>query len=168
MDLITHLPRTARGFDSIATFVDRLSKYVYFVPCVETTNAEDFAHIFLRTVVARHGMPKRIVSDRDGRFVSRFWQALVKALGCNHTMSSSHHPETDGQSERMHRSVEQVLRCYVSSRQDDWDQLLPMAEFALNSTKSISTGHTPAFVVYGREPTLPMEHALRAVTDGPV
>ena len=65
----------------------------------------------------------------------------------------------------MHRSIEQVLRCYVTARQTNWDVLLPMCEFALNSTKSASTGYTPAFVVYGREPVLPLEHAVRSVTD---
>ena len=68
----------------------------------------------------------------------------------------------------MHRSVEQVLHCYVTARQDNWDVLLPMCEFALNSTKSASTGFTPAYGVFGREPTLPLEHAVRSVTDCPV
>ena len=65
----------------------------------------------------------------------------------------------------MHRTVEQVLRCYVTARQTDWDLLLPLREFALNSTKSASTGYTPAVVLYGRKPVLPVEHAVRYVTD---
>ena len=72
MDLITHLPTTAAGHDAIVTFVDRLSKYVYFVPCRADINAEQLAHLFLTTVVVRHGMPRRLVSDRDSRFTSRF------------------------------------------------------------------------------------------------
>ena len=73
MDIITHLPLTDRGYDAIATFVDRMSKYVYFVPCKSMISAEELAKLFMLTVVARHGMPKRIISDRDGRFLSRFW-----------------------------------------------------------------------------------------------
>ena len=65
----------------------------------------------------------------------------------------------------MHRSVEQILRCFVSSMQGDWDLYLPTAEFALNSTKSASTGYSPAFVLYGREPTLPLEHAIQSLVD---
>ena len=65
----------------------------------------------------------------------------------------------------MHRTVEQVLRCYVTACQTDWDLLLPLCEFALNSTKSASTGYTPAMVLYGREPVLPVEHAVCNVTD---
>ena len=60
----------------------------------------------------------------------------------------------------MHQSTEQVLRCYVSARQTDWENLLPMCEFALNSSCSATTGYLPAYVVYGREPVLPLEHAL--------
>ena len=68
----------------------------------------------------------------------------------------------------MHRTVEQVLRCYVTARQTDWDLLLPLCKFALNSIKSASTGYTPAMILYGREPVLPVEHAIRDVTDAPV
>ena len=68
----------------------------------------------------------------------------------------------------MHRSVEQILRCFVTARQTNWDVLLPMCEFALNSTESASTGHTPAYVLFGHEPVLPLEHAVREVTDCPV
>ena len=66
----------------------------------------------------------------------------------------------------MHRTVEQVLRCYVTTRQTNWDFLLPLCKFALNSTKSASMGYTPAMVLYGCEPVLPVEHAVRDVTDG--
>ena len=68
----------------------------------------------------------------------------------------------------MHCTVEQVLRCYVTARQTDWDLLLPLCEFALNSSKSASMGYTPAMVLYGHEPVLPVEHAICDVTDAPV
>ena len=68
----------------------------------------------------------------------------------------------------MHCSIEQVLRRYVTARQTNWDVLLLLCEFALNSTKSAATGYMPAYVLYGREPVLPLEHAVRSVTDCPV
>ena len=68
----------------------------------------------------------------------------------------------------MHRTVEQILQCYVTAWQTDWDLLLPLCKFALNSTKSASMGYTPAMVLYGHEPVLPVEHAVCDVTDGPV
>ena len=73
MDIITHLPVTERGCDAIAMCVDRMSKYVYFVPCKSMISAEELTQLIFVTVVSRHGMPKRIISDRDGRFLSRFW-----------------------------------------------------------------------------------------------
>ena len=73
MDLITHLPLTEGGHDAIATFVDRFSKMTYFVPIVGTIDAAQFAQVFFQTVVCRHGMPDRVISDRDRRFVSQFW-----------------------------------------------------------------------------------------------
>ena len=73
MDIITHPPVTERGCDAIATFVDRMSKYVCFVPCKSTISAEELAQLFIATVVSWHGMPKRIISDHDGRYLSRFW-----------------------------------------------------------------------------------------------
>ena len=106
MDLITHFPVTSKGNDAICTFVCRLSKYAYFVPCKGTATAQDIAQLFISTVVSRHGMPKRVLSDRDPRFVSSFWRALVAALGCEQRLSSAYHPQTDGQTERMHRSIE--------------------------------------------------------------
>ena len=73
MDIITHLPVTEWGCDAIATLMDRMSKYVYFVPCKSTISAEELVQLFIATVVSRHGMPKQIISDRDSRYLSQFW-----------------------------------------------------------------------------------------------
>ena len=72
MDIITQLPVTERGCDAIATFVDRMSKFIYFAPCRSTISAEELAQLFIATVLSWHGMPKRIISDHDGRYLSQF------------------------------------------------------------------------------------------------
>ena len=95
-DVITNLPMTERGYDVILTFVCRLSKYAYYIPCNSTMTAEEFADIFLRIIIACHGMPKKIISDCDSWFTSKFWRALVTQMGCDHAMSSAYHPQTDG------------------------------------------------------------------------
>ena len=95
MDLITHLP-TSEGFDSVFTIVDRFSKYVTFIPCKATCTAPDLARVFYDHIVCKFGMPKKIVSDRDSRFLSKFWQALMRLLQCTLEMSSGYHPQTDG------------------------------------------------------------------------
>ena len=83
---------TERGYDAILMFMCRLSKYAYYIPCKSTMMAEEFADIFLWVVVAHHGMPKKIISDRNSQFTSKFWRALVDRMGCDHTMSLDYHP----------------------------------------------------------------------------
>ena len=73
MDLITSLPRTAKGNDAVFTVVDRFSKLVTFVPCVTSVSASDVAQLFFDRYVCKFGMPAKIVSDRDPRFLSDFW-----------------------------------------------------------------------------------------------
>ena len=93
MDFITHLPTTINaGYDSIFTIVDRLSKYVVFVPCVLTASAMDVAQLFCDNFVTKFGMPKTIVSDRDSKFLSAFWQSLLTLLDCKSALSSAYHP----------------------------------------------------------------------------
>ena len=92
MDIITHLPITEWGYDAIAMFVDRMSKHIYFVPCKSTISAEELAYLFIATVVAWDDMSKWIISDRGGRSLSRFWQTLMRAMGCDLAMSSAYHP----------------------------------------------------------------------------
>ena len=84
--------------------------------------------------MCRFGVPSKIVSDRDVKFTSSFWQELFRLLGTRVALSTAYHPQTDGLTERFHRSVEQVLRCYCSGMLDQWCTLLSQCEFALNST----------------------------------
>ena len=153
MDFITQLPPTKSHFDAITVFVDRLTKRAHFAPCKTTDKAPDVANIFLREIFRQHGLPQSIVSDRDSKFTSKFWQALSKVLRMDLKMSSSYHPETDGQTERMNRTLEDMLRHYTSYRQDNWDELLPVVEFAYNDAINSSTRKSPFFADVGRNPT---------------
>lgn len=155
-DLITGLPRTARGHDAIAVFVDRLSKRVLLVPCSTNIDAEGYAHLFFSNVYRHFGLPRVIVSDRDPRFTSHFWRALYKKLNTKLNMSTAFHPQTDGQTERTNRTVEDILRAYVAPDQTDWDLHLPTVEFAYNNSIHSSTGYTPFYLNYGRHPHSPM------------
>nr|GEV69655.1 zinc finger, CCHC-type [Tanacetum cinerariifolium] len=100
MDLVTKLPKSSSGHDAIWVVVDRLTKSAYFLPIREDYKTEKLARIYINEIVARHGVPVSIISDRDGRFASHLWQALRKALGTKLNMSTAYHPETDDQSER--------------------------------------------------------------------
>ncbi|GJU97713.1 putative reverse transcriptase domain-containing protein [Tanacetum coccineum] len=100
MDFVTKLPKMTNGYDTIWVIVDRLTKSAHFLPMRENDPMEKLMKLYMKEVVTRHGVPVSIISDRDGRFTSLFWQALHKALGTRLDMSTAYHPETDGQSER--------------------------------------------------------------------
>ena len=168
MDLITHLPTTDAGFDSMYTIADRLSKYIYFMPCTATVSADDLVQLFLSNIIYRHSMPKCIISDHDLCFTSQLWKQLVSLLQYQLSLSTAYYPVMDGQSERFHGSVGQVLQCYVSMNQRDWDRFLPLYQFALNATKSDSTSFSPTVVAFGRESILLMDYNVWVITDGQV
>ncbi len=99
-------------------------------------------------------MPKDIISDRDKLFTSTFWQEVCGNLGIKHKLSTSFHPQTDDQTERTNRTLEQVLRKYVNDRRDNWDVLLPMAEFAINNAHQVSAKDTPFHINYTISPKI--------------
>ena len=101
MDFTTKLPKTPGNYDTIWVIVDRLTKSAHFLAIKETDNMEKLTRIYIKEVVSRNGVPTSIISDRDARFTSHFWQSLQKALGTRLDMSTAYHPQTDGQSERM-------------------------------------------------------------------
>jgi hypothetical protein len=155
MDFIVELPRTKQGYDAILVVVDRLTKRAHFIPTTTDMTAPGAARAFVDNIFRLHGLPRTIVSDRDPRFTSDFWKELFKILGVRLTPSTAYHPETDGQTERVNRTLGQVLRAYVGYRQDDWDQWLPMVEFAYNNAKQASTGLTPFYCDLGQHPLVP-------------
>jgi hypothetical protein len=155
MDFITKLPKTKRGHDAILVVVDKLSKMVHYAPTRTNAKATEVAQLFLDRVFRLHGLPKTIVSDRDSRFTGNFWRTVFKALGTKLAMSTAYHPQTDGQTERANRTLEENLRSYVNSQHDDWDDHLPVIEAAYNNAVNASTGFTPFFLNYGFHPRMP-------------
>nr|GFC44716.1 reverse transcriptase domain-containing protein [Tanacetum cinerariifolium] len=113
MDFITKLPKTTNGYDTIWVIVDRLTKSAHFLPMRENDPMGKLMKLYMKEVVTQHGVPISIISDRDGRFTSLFWQALHKALGTRLDMSTAYHPETDGQSERTIQTLEDMLRACI-------------------------------------------------------
>ena len=156
MDLITQLPVTKKKNDAIVVFVDKLTKMTHLVPTKTTVSAPHLAEMFYKEIIRLHGIPKSIVSDRDPRFTSNFWKCLWKLLGTKLAMSTAYHPQTDGQTERMNRTLEDMLRAYVNYEQDDWDHYLTAAEIAINNSQQASTRFSPYYLNYGRHPTLPL------------
>jgi hypothetical protein len=155
LDLITDLPKTKRGFDSIVVFVDRLSKMVHLAACTKNLSAEKLADLFEANVWKLHGLPENIVSDRDIRFQAEFWKVMCERLQIAHHKSTAMHPQSDGQTENANGVLEDTLRHYVSPYQQDWDRYLSMAEFAMNNAYNSSIKTTPFLLNYGQNPNTP-------------
>ncbi|GMF22764.1 unnamed protein product [Phytophthora fragariaefolia] len=134
-------------------------KMVHLTPVSDTVTAAETAAHFVDCVLHHHGLPESIVSDRDPRFTSAFWTALFQLLGTKLSMLTATHLETDGQTERVNRVLEDILRSYATSF-TSWSKVLPLAEFALNNAEHTSTGVTPFFANNARYPPVP---ALLAV-----
>jgi hypothetical protein len=134
--------------------VDRLSKMMHCMPMHVTDTASDVARMYLAQIFRLHGLPRIIVSDRDSKF-ARFWKALHKLFGTTLSISTAYHPQTDGQTERANRTLEQMLRHFVNYHQNDWDRLLPFVEFAYNDQQNASTKRSTFEVNYGFHPIKP-------------
>src|SRR2546430_14556188 len=145
-------PMTKKTYDSIWVITDRLTKYGYFIPYIEASTAKDLAYTFTRVVIANHGVPKTVISDRGTIMNSKFWKTLTVRLGIQWKPSTAYHPQTDGQPEQLNQTLEQYLRCYVDQEQDNWVSLLPLAQFAYNSAESSTTKMSPFYANYGYNP----------------
>ena len=157
MDFIMDLP-LSKGFDSIFVVVDRLTKMTHFVPCNKTVIDEETARLFIDNVYKYHGLPDDIISDRGTQFTFNFWQSIFKILQVEIKLSSACHSQTDGQTERVNQVLEQYLRCSINYHQDNWIDLLPLAEFAYNNIIQDSTKQTPFFANYGYHPRFDQFH----------
>jgi hypothetical protein len=164
MDLITQLPKSRSGNDAIVVWVCKFSKLRHYAACKTAIGAPALARLFLNTVVRQHGMPERIISDRDPRFTAHFWRAFWTSLGSTLDMGAAYHPESDGQTENANKTLEIMLRSVVDFAQSDWDEHLAAAELAFNNSKNETTGFTPFYMVYGREARMPIDVALAPLT----
>ena len=155
VDLIVQLPPTKSGNTKIVVFVDRLSKMVHLAATPTAFSAHDMAKLYIHAVFRLHGIARDIVSDRDTLFTSEFWEDISARLGTHLSRSTAYHPQSDGQTERTNRTLEEMLRHFVSPMQDDWDEHLDAAEFAINNAWQESIQNTPFFLNYGQHPLTP-------------
>ncbi|VDB94093.1 unnamed protein product [Peniophora sp. CBMAI 1063] len=134
-DFITNLP-PCQDFDSIAVYVDRGYKMVYIAPTTKTVDSLGSASLFMRYVFSHTGLMEQLISDRGNQFASETTRTLLTKLGVKSSLSTSYHPQTDGQTEHFNQELEQYLRAFCNFHQDDW----------------ASTGKSPFELLYGFTP----------------
>ena len=131
-----------------------------FVPTKTTVKTPELARLFVDNIYRLYGLPASIVSDRDRKFDSHFWRTVFKRLDTLLHLSTADHPQKDGQTERVNQVLEDMLRAYVSKRQSNWEDYLPILEFAYNSAQHVTTGFSPFMLMYGFQPRTPVTVGL--------
>jgi len=160
IDFVTKLPTSEAGHDAVATIIDPLTKRAWWIPVKEADlTAEKFATAFINGYVWSRGLPVSIVSDRDTRFTSGFWQSLCSQLGIRLRMSMAYHPQSDGQAEKANATLETFLKAYIAQLKspEQWSHLLPLAEFTYNAAKHKAIGMSPFEADIGYIPRLPLD-----------
>jgi hypothetical protein len=143
LDFIVKLPES-QGHDSILTITDHnCSKVSIFIPCNETIDAIGTAALYAQWVFLHYGVPQKVISDRDPHFTAMFTKELCQMLGIKQNISMAYHPQTDGQSEHTNQSLEQYLRLYCRTQQEQWAQWMPVTQYTWNSWPSSTTKKTP-------------------------
>jgi hypothetical protein len=156
MDFITKLPRTNKQHDSIMVVVDKLTKAAHFIPVKLTHKETNIVDVYMREIARLHGIPKTIVSDRDPKFTSNFWKGLFNGFGTNLNFSTTYHPESDGQTERVNQVIEDMLRMYVMDKPSKWEDYLHLVEFSYNNGYQTSLKMSPFEALYGRKCNTPV------------
>jgi len=162
MDFITDLP-SSDGCDQLWVVIDRFTKIAHFIPLpMSGKTASDLARIFACEIWKYYGLATDIVSDHDSRFTSGVWMEVLQMSGIRFQMLTAFHPQTDGQTVRLNQTIEAYLRSFVNHEQDNWVNLLPMAEFAYNNSVTTATAMSPFYANYGFHPTVANPTAARS------
>jgi hypothetical protein len=150
MDFITGLLTSTKQNDTIMVVLDKLSKSAHFIPIKSTCKAIDITQVFMKEIFRLHGMPKEIVSGRDMKFTSNFWKSLMVGLETKLLFSTTYHPQTDRQIERVNQILEDMLSMHVMHQPKKWEDYLPLVEFTYNNGYQASLKMSPFEVLYGR------------------
>ncbi len=156
IDYVTDLPTSGtNGYTYVFTRVCHLTKMAHFVPRHKEITTEESADLLINNCYRLHGVPKVIVSDRDPKFVGKFWQTFMGKLNTKLNMSTARHPRTDGLDERVNQTMQTLLRCYCAESGFDWSSHLSMVEFYYNCSINEATSHSPFEIMYGFQPSTP-------------
>jgi transposase InsO family protein len=151
MDFIVGLPRTLAGYDFIWVIVDMLTKVAHFIPVKMTYSGATLTELYMSRILCLHEVPKKIVSDRGSQFASKFWEKLHESMDTKLNFSSAYHPQTDGQTKRTNKILEDMLRDCTLKYGKSWNKSLPYTEFSYNNTYQASIKMAPFDALYERQ-----------------
>ncbi|UYV68419.1 hypothetical protein LAZ67_5004277, partial [Cordylochernes scorpioides] len=151
IDLLGRFPKSIHGNRWIVVCTDYYSRHVETAALPRGT-ATEIADFFLKRIVLRHGAPKILISDRGSSFLSKLLTQVLKICNTIHKKTTSYHPQTNGQTERMNRTLTDMISMYIDEKHQNWDEILPFVTFAYNSSVQETTGYSPYFLIHGREP----------------
>ena len=161
LDFVSGLPTESKTkFSQILVIVDKFTKYVILEPCTMEVDAAQTASLFTKRVIGEFGVPSVVISDRGPQFASAVWSSVLKLLGSRSALATTHHPQTDGQSERVIQTLTRIIRAYVRDQSSSWVGMLPLFQFALNNSISLGTQLTPFQLIHGRDPVAPTTYML--------
>ena len=149
MGFVTHLPRTSRKHDAVWVIVDRLTKSTHFLAVQMTFTLEEFCKLYIREIVRLQGVPVSIVSNWDPQFMAQFWKSFQQAIGTQLSMSTSFHPQMDGQLERTIQILEAMLQACILDLKGSWEEHFPLLEFTYNKSYQASLQMAPYEALYG-------------------
>ena len=128
---------------------------IYIQECSDHPTAEEAAQLFLRLVVSLHGIPEKIITDQGTQFESQLWHELVQQLGSRVAIATTHHPQSNGLTERANRTLLSMLRKVCLGESESWVRRLPLLELAYNSSVHSTIKVSPFMANYGYLPKLP-------------
>jgi len=152
------------GYNYLWVVICRMTSMVHLIPVHTTMTAKELSWKYLREVVRLHRLPSSIVSNRDSKFTSQWWKELHRTLGAKLLMSTSFHPQTNRQTERMNKNIGQILRTSIRSDQKDWIDKIDLTEFAINSSMSAMSRYAPFELNRGYMPSMLKEFRSNKTT----
>ena len=162
-DIIGPFPVSKAGNRYVVVFSEYLTKWVECVP-VPSIEASMIARLLVDEIFCRHGAPRTLLSDRGSNFLSSLVSEVCKLLNTKKVNTTAYHPQTNGLVERFNNTLAEAISSFVSSNQQDWDVYIPAIQFAYRTSPSVTTGDSPFYLLYGREPRLPPDVSLLPAT----
>jgi len=151
MDFIPELPES-NSFDNILVIVDKLTKYGIFIPCSTKITDEETTKLFFKHIITHYGLPLQVITSHDSRWCNEFWGEICRLMGTKRSLTTTHHPQADGQTENFNQMLEIALHAYIGPSQDDWEEHLDTLSLAYNLSPHTATTFAPAYLLRGFTP----------------